>query len=87
LRIGVSAGRAERLERQPKPRPRDLAVIDGVANRNRLIAAARIARARETLLQHLAHEYGRSERAVDIRMRQQILGRVRATGKLRRDGT
>src|ERR1700678_3412361 len=45
-RIAVSCGRTERLERYPQPRARDPAVIDGVADRNRLVAAAHIARAR-----------------------------------------
>src|SRR5579871_1827753 len=78
-------GRAHRLERHFEARPGNLPGIDCPTDRNRLVAASHIAGTRESLLQHLSYEYGGIERAVDVRMRQPVLGAVGAIREQRRD--
>ena len=78
LRIAVPARGAQRLQRDPETRSWNLAVVDGVSHRDRFAAAADVARARETLLQHLAYEHGGIECPIRIGVRHPVFGGVGA---------
>ncbi len=84
-RIAMTGGRPQRLQRDPEPGPGDLARRDGIADRDSVIAAAHVAGAGETLLQHGTHEDGAIEGPVQSGVREPVFGGVHAAGQPGRD--
>ena len=81
----MAGGRSERFERNPETGPGNLACRDGIAHRDGVIAAADVAGAGETLLQHGPHEDGAIEGPVESGMGEPIFGGVHAAGQVARD--
>jgi hypothetical protein len=79
LRIAMAAGGAERIARNPQPRPRDLAPGDGALQRDDNAGfAADIAHGGEAGFQRLAREAHGIEGGIEVRMRHPLGDRVLA---------
>ena len=83
VRVSVAGRRAQRFQRKPQPRARNLPRLDGVAHRHRFVAAAQVPHGGEALLQHLAREQRCVEGTVESRVCHPVFRGIRAARQLR----